>query len=224
MSHQGRLFAVAYGIVKDRDEAMDVVQDTFIKAHRKLAAFEGTAAFGTWLYRICVNLCIDRKRADARHRKVDVDDAMATVDGESLYGDADLAPRISGVNPLRNASSKQLGGELGRALDLLTDDHRVILLLREVDGMSYEEISAVLHVPRGTVMSRLHHARKHMQRILRPFLGLHDDTDLEGNLIVPEVNSNRGRKKKLPSDDDSPLAATAETDLEDQSAAERPDD
>src|SRR3954471_2933687 len=63
--HQSRLFAVAYGMLRDRDDAMDVVQDAFIKAHKKLAEFEGNAAFSTWLYRICVNLCIDKKRADA---------------------------------------------------------------------------------------------------------------------------------------------------------------
>ena len=97
--HQSRLFSVAYGMLRDRDDAMDVVQDAFIKAHKKLAEFEGNAAFSTWLYRICVNLCIDRKRADARRRKVDLDDALAVDD--SLYADADIGARLSGGNPLK---------------------------------------------------------------------------------------------------------------------------
>jgi RNA polymerase sigma-70 factor (ECF subfamily) len=196
VAHQGRLFAVAYGILKDRDEAMDAVQDAFIRAHRKLPDFEGNAAFSTWLYRIVVNLCIDKKRGDARRRKVDLDDAMATVDGESLFGDADLAPRMTGSNPLKNAGSKQLGVELQKAIEQLSDDHRAVLLLREIEMMSYEEISETLHIPKGTVMSRLFHARKNLQRTLRPWLGLHDDTDLQGNPVEHEVNSNRGRKKQ----------------------------
>ncbi|HEY1100120.1 MAG TPA: sigma-70 family RNA polymerase sigma factor, partial [Myxococcota bacterium] len=75
VAHQGRLFSVAFGMLRDRDDAMDVVQDAFIKAHRKLAEFEGNAAFSTWLYRIAVNLCIDKKRSDARKKKTDLDDA-----------------------------------------------------------------------------------------------------------------------------------------------------
>jgi RNA polymerase sigma-70 factor (ECF subfamily) len=181
-AHQSRLFAVSYGMLRDRDDAMDVVQDAFIKAHKKLAAFEGNAAFSTWLYRICVNLCIDRKRADGRRRKVDLDDVLAkNIGDDSLYAESEIGGRLSGTNPLTNAGDKQLGKELGRAMDLLTDDHRAVLLLREIEGMSYEEIAATLDIPRGTVMSRLFHARKNMQRLLRPFLGLPEDTALDGD-------------------------------------------
>lgn len=180
--HQSRLFAVAYGMLRDRDDAMDVVQDAFIKAHKKLAEFEGNAAFSTWLYRICVNLCIDRKRAEARRRKVDLDDALATNLGDdSLYADSEIGGRLSGTNPLKNTGDKELGAEIGRALELLTEDHRSILLLREVEGMSYEEISDTLGIPRGTVMSRLFHARKNMQRLMRPFLGLPEGVSLDGD-------------------------------------------
>lgn len=180
--NQGRLFAVAFGMLRDRDDAMDVVQDAFIKAHKKLAEFEGNAAFSTWLYRICVNLCIDKKRAEARRRSVDLDDVRAQDLGEdSVYAGVDIAPKLSATNPLKNAKDRELGAEIGRALAQLSDDHRTILLLREVDGLSYEEIASVLEIPRGTVMSRLFHARKNMQKLLRPFLGLEDGADLSGN-------------------------------------------
>jgi RNA polymerase sigma-70 factor (ECF subfamily) len=179
--HQSRLFAVAYGMLRDRDEAMDAVQDAFIKAHKKLTEFEGNAAFSTWLYRICVNLCIDRKRADARRRKVDLDDALATEIGDdSLYAESEIGGRLSGANPLKNTADKELGGELARAMASLSEDHRSILLLREVEGMSYEEIAETLGIPRGTVMSRLFHARRNMQRLLRPFLGLAEGEGLGG--------------------------------------------
>lgn len=179
--NQGRLYAVAFGMLRDRDDAMDVVQDAFIKAHRKLPEFEGNAAFSTWLYRICVNLCIDKKRSDARRRSVDIDDVRASDMGEdSVYAGIDIVPKLSATNPLKNAKDKELGREIGRALGELSEDHRTILVLREVDGLSYEEISDVLGIPRGTVMSRLFHARKNMQKQMRPFLGLEEGADLSG--------------------------------------------
>lgn len=178
-ANQGRLFAVALGMLKDRDEAMDAVQDALIKAHQKLGDFAGNAAFSTWLHRICVNLCIDRQRAKARRRKVDFDEAQMEGRGgdDPLLDGIDIVPRLSGQNPLRNTANQELGRELERAMATLSDDHRTALLLREVEGLSYEEIAAVLEVPRGTVMSRLFHARRNMQRQLRPFLGLSEPGD-----------------------------------------------
>jgi len=173
--NQGRLFAVAFGMLRDRDEAMDVVQDALIKAHRKLADFEGNAAFSTWLYRICVNLCIDKKRSQARRKSVDLDEARShELSDDTLYADAEITPKISGTNPLKNMADSELGAQIGKALATLTDEHRAVLLLREVEGMSYEEIAESLGVPKGTVMSRLFHARKNMQKELRPFLGLEE--------------------------------------------------
>ncbi len=181
IAHQGRLFSVAFGMLRDRDEAMDVVQDAFIKVHRKLGDFEGNAAFSTWLYRIAVNLCIDRKRAEARRKKTDLDDAAArNLDDDPLYAEAEFAPRLSGSNPLRNSTDKELGKQIDSALARLTDDHRAIVLLREVEGMSYEEISDALGIPKGTVMSRLFHARKNLQRVLRPILGIEEGMGLDG--------------------------------------------
>lgn len=190
--HQGRLFAVAFGMLKDKDDAMDVVQDAFIKAHKKLAEFEGAAAFSTWLYRICVNLCIDKKRSEARRRKADLDDALATeIPDDSLYADAVTGMRLGGGNPLKNTADKELGKEIAKAMAELSEDHRAVLLLREVDGMSYEEIAAALSIPKGTVMSRLFHARKNLQRRLRPFLGLEEGQGLTGR---PEGASDPGEE------------------------------
>ena len=100
---------------------------------------------------------------------------------ESLYADADVTGRLSGSNPLKTTTDKELGKEIGRALEELTEDHKAILLLREVEGMSYEEIAETLGIPRGTVMSRLFHARKNMQRQLRPFLGIEEGKGIGGD-------------------------------------------
>lgn len=198
IAHQGRLFSVAFGILRDRDEAMDVVQDAFIKAHKKLAEFEGNAAFSTWLYRIAVNLCIDRKRADARRRKTDLDDAAArNLDDDPLYAAAEFAPRLSGSNPLRNSTDKELGKQIDTAMAKLSDDHKSIVLLREVEGMSYEEIAETLGIPKGTVMSRLFHARKNLQRVLRPILGIEDGMGLDGK---PMEEGRNSRSEDPPAD------------------------
>ncbi len=213
VAHQGRLFSVAFGMLRDRDDAMDVVQDAFIKAHRKLAEFEGNAAFSTWLYRIAVNLCIDKKRAEARRRKTDLDDAAAiNLDDDTLYAEAQYAPRMAGANPLRNAGDKELGAQIGKAMAELSDDHKSIVLLREVEGMSYEEIAATLGVPKGTVMSRLFHARKNLQRLLRPTLGIEEGMGPSGR-VLEEGRPARGSKE-------SPDLAVSE-DLEEDAPGER---
>jgi RNA polymerase sigma-70 factor (ECF subfamily) len=179
--HQGRLFSVAFGMLRDRDDAMDVVQDVFLKVYRKLGDFEGNSAFSTWLHRIAVNLCIDRKRAMARRRQTGIDSlAEQNFEDDPLYAEADYAPRLSGHNPLRNVSDKELGRQISQALATLSDEHRAIVLLREVEGMSYEELAVVLEIPRGTVMSRLFHARKNLQRALRPVLGIAENEGPSG--------------------------------------------
>jgi RNA polymerase sigma-70 factor (ECF subfamily) len=128
------------------------------------------------------------------------------VGEDSLYAEAEIGTRLSGANPLKNTSNKELGGELARALAGLSEDHRSVLLLREIEAMSYEEIAETLSIPRGTVMSRLFHARKNMQRLLRPFLGLTDGVGLDGT--AEEGGEN-------PS-------ADAEKDREDPSGKRRP--
>jgi RNA polymerase sigma-70 factor (ECF subfamily) len=225
VAHQGRLFSVAFGILRDRDEAMDVVQDAFIKAHRKLVDFEGNAAFSTWLYRIAVNLCIDRKRAAARRRTSDIDDVVGRdFESDPLYAEADYAPKLSGANPLRNIGDRQLGEHIGRGLATLSDDHRAIILLREVEGMSYDEIAAAMSIPRGTVMSRLFHARKNLQRALRPLLGLADDAGLDGRPVGDGEAVDEGGAARAPRAGAAPRGARpASGSLEDSPPGERPD-
>jgi RNA polymerase sigma-70 factor, ECF subfamily len=177
-TNQGRLFALAIGMLRNRDAAMDAVQESFIKAYKKLHSFEGNAAFSTWIYRICVNLCIDFKRADARRKTGNLEGlGGAEAIGEGIYSTVDILPGTGGANPVRNAHNKELGEQLDLAMASLSDEHRAVLLLREVEGMSYDEISETLEIPRGTVMSRLFHARRNMQEKLRPYLGLADEED-----------------------------------------------
>lgn len=164
------VYSVALGVVKRPEDAMDVVQDAFIKVHKHLATFQGASSFYTWLYRIVMNLGIDHVR---RTRKVVEwgDD----VPLDQAAGDGTLVPRVADANPSRTLVRRELSDKIRQALDTLPEYHRAVILLREVEGMSYEEIAEVLDVPKGTIMSRLFHARRKMQDQLQPYL----DGDLE---------------------------------------------
>lgn len=180
-----RAYALALGVVKNPDDALDVVQDAFIKAHRYLDKFEGQASFYTWLYRIVMNLAIDHLRKHQRQRPVELDEqTMSEAGGQP--GDA-LLPRILGGNPGRALMDKEIRDRIGAALAELSDNHRSVLVMRELDGLSYEEMAAAMGCSKGTIMSRLFHARKNMQAHLADLapagLGKPDDdraTDAEG--------------------------------------------
>jgi len=163
--HQRKAYAVALGMVHDADEARDICQDAFLKAHKNLAGFEGDAQFFTWLYRIIANLCIDHLRK-RRGERMEFDETVATTDASD---DSGIAPRRLGFDPGRALADKELRAHLRAALDKLTGPHRAVLIMREVEGLSYKEMADVMNCSIGTIMSRLFHARKKMQTLLLAF-------------------------------------------------------
>lgn len=160
--YQRRAYALAFGVVRNQDDALDVVQDAFIKAHRHLDKFEGQASFYTWLYRIVMNLAIDHIRKHRRHNPVDFTDQTA----EDGVSDDTLLPRIIGGNPARALMDREIRDRISDALDALSENHRAVLVMRELEGLSYEEMAVAMQCSKGTIMSRLFHARKNMQRAL----------------------------------------------------------
>jgi RNA polymerase sigma-70 factor, ECF subfamily len=163
--YQRKIAALALGMLRNREDAMDIVQETFTKAYQNLDRFKGDAAFYTWLYRIAVNLCVDRQRRDAKQQlaPLDVDDRREGTPLPLPDG-----PRPD--QPFDRARDAEIATQLRAAINELTPDHRAVILLREVEGLSYEEISQVLDCPKGTVMSRLHYARRQLQARLRGLL------------------------------------------------------
>ena len=158
-----RAYALAFGVVRHQEDALDVVQDAFIKAHKYLDKFEGNSSFYTWLYRIVMNLAIDHLRKHRRVKPVELDEArVMTEDGV----ESSLLPRILGGNPGRALLDKQIRARIDQALDELSENHRSVLVMRELEGLSYEEMAATMGCSKGTIMSRLFHARKNMQRRL----------------------------------------------------------
>jgi RNA polymerase sigma-70 factor (ECF subfamily) len=178
--YQQRAYAVALGMLHSRDDALDAVQDAFIKVHKHLDKFQGQSSFYTWLYRIVVNLCIDARRKRIRSRTDQLDETMP----ENAERASELAasPVRPGAHPGQNAQDRQLGGHIQGALNKLSENHRAILVLREVEGLSYEELAQVLGISMGTVMSRLFHARHNMQKHLRPVLGIPEGHGPTGKL------------------------------------------
>jgi RNA polymerase sigma-70 factor (ECF subfamily) len=164
--YQRRVVQLALGMVKDPDEAMDIAQETFVRVHRYLPSFKGDSSFFTWTYRIAMNLCLDAQRRKGRSERVDLEQE----DQAEIEAAMD-PPSHALAGPQRQALNEELRGKIDEALAGLSENHRAILLLREVEGLSYEELAKVLGIRKGTVMSRLFHARLKMQNKLREYLG-----------------------------------------------------
>lgn len=178
--YQRKVYAVALGMLKDKEEAMDVSQEAFVKVYKYLDHFKGDASFYTWLYRITVNICIDiiRKRSGAGGEAVEFDESVPMDVSEANIGA--LGSRL-GTNPQKSALRRELAEKIQEALAAVPEKHRAILLLREIEGMSYEELARTLDIPKGTVMSRLFHARTKVQKILSQYLELDEAKSGVGN-------------------------------------------
>jgi RNA polymerase sigma-70 factor (ECF subfamily) len=200
-----RAYSLAYGVVHNADDALDVVQDAFIKAHRHLDKFEGGSTFYTWLYRIVMNLAIDHIRKHKRTRAVDFTD-HAVREGETQSSDDSLIPRILGGNPGRALLDKEIRGRIEVALAELSENHRAVLVMRELDGLSYEEMAQVMGCSKGTIMSRLFHARRNMQKRL---LDLVERPPAD---LVEEMADKAKGKGKRGGDDDDPDTTDAASD------------
>jgi RNA polymerase sigma-70 factor (ECF subfamily) len=171
--YQRKVYAVALGIVKDPDQAWDVAQEAFVRVHGHLAEFKGDSTFATWIFRIASHLSIDSLRRERRGQKDDIEDLREADLGDA--GDGILSTAL-GNDPRENLLRRELAGKMQEALAALPEIHRTILVLREVEGLSYEELAERLGIQKGTVMSRLFHARKKMQTLLRRYTGSRENT------------------------------------------------
>ncbi len=179
--YQRKIYSVALGMLKDKEEARDVAQEAFVKVYRYIDHFKGDASFYTWLYRITVNICIDamRKKGSVRaNEAVEFDESVKMDMAEANIGA--IGSRL-GTNPQKAALRAELAQRITDAISQLPEAHREILLLREVEGMSYEDLARTLNVPKGTVMSRLFHARLKMQKILGEYLELDESSQGVGS-------------------------------------------
>jgi len=157
--YQDRLYHTIVHVVGCAEDARDVVQDAFVQAFVKLETFQGNSAFYTWLYRIAFNVGISHLRR--RKPTVSVDRVRES------HGDE---PADSNDSPEMHLEQEERATQVRAALAALHDDHRTVLVLREMDGCSYEQISEILDLPVGTVRSRLHRARMQLRDQLKEVL------------------------------------------------------
>jgi RNA polymerase sigma-70 factor (ECF subfamily) len=162
--YQGRAYRLALRVLRDEELARDVVQDAFLKAYGSLDRFEGRSSFYTWLYRVVMNLCLDSKRRDRSGRHVEWSEEHTLEAAPAPPGASSAAE--NGDTPALRLERKEIREVMAQAIDALPEDARRTLQLREIDGLSYAEIAEGLGIPKGTVMSRLHYARRRLRLIL----------------------------------------------------------
>jgi RNA polymerase sigma-70 factor (ECF subfamily) len=160
------VYAVAYRFAHDPDLALDLAPDGFIRAYRGIKSFKWRSSFSTWLYRIAMNTCIDHTRRRARSV-----DATSVPEEVADYAEAEPIQFTAGGGPDKAALAGELGREIQKAIDALPEYHKSVFVLYEIEGLSYKEIAEVVGCSIGTVMSRLHYARKKLRAMLEPYVG-----------------------------------------------------
>lgn len=155
--YQHRVFGVALRMLGNRAEAEEIAQETFLRAHRALGAFRGEARLGTWLYAIASRLCLNRLASGPRRHERSDDTAL-------------LQAPAGGPDAVGALERGELEAALHQAVAALPEERRIVVVLRDLEGLSYEEIGEVLGVPLNTVRSRLHRARLDLKSKLERWL------------------------------------------------------
>jgi RNA polymerase sigma factor RpoE len=163
--YQERIYATVYHMTSNHEDANDLTQETFIKAFRALKSFKGDSSFYTWVYRIAVNKTINF----LKQRKNRVQMSLNDVDFNA-ENDPDLVALISEKNPRRDLNLSELQEKLNGAMQKLSEHHRMVVTLHDVQGLSHEEIGKIMDCNIGTVRSRLFYARQQMQAYLSDYL------------------------------------------------------
>jgi RNA polymerase sigma factor (sigma-70 family) len=163
--YQERIYATVYHMTSNHEDANDLAQEAFIKAYQALKSFKGGSSFYTWVYRIAVNKTINflKQRKNRIHMSLNDLDFNAE-------NDPDLVALVSDKTPRRDAGLAELQEKLNAAMQKLSDHHRLVVTLHDVQGMSHEEIAAIMDCNIGTVRSRLFYARQQLQGYLADYL------------------------------------------------------
>jgi len=157
--YRDKVYRIAYGVVRHREEALDIVQEVFVKLFRTIGHFKGKSSFYTYVYRTAMNTAIDHVR------KFKKSTSLSFEDGVERY-----LPDSPEKRPDQVAMDRELEGKVKGALAKLPDDQRAAIVFREVEGLSYQEMAKAMGCSMGTVMSRLHYGRKKLQQLLRGYV------------------------------------------------------
>jgi RNA polymerase sigma-70 factor (ECF subfamily) len=158
--HRDKIYARAYSMMRNEDEALDLSQDAWVKGWRRLAQFQGDSSFVTWMTRIVINLCLDQLRKQKRQRTESIE-AM-----EEDAGGVERQMPVITPNPTEGLERTELRQRIDRAMGQLSFEHRTVLVLHEFEELEYKEIAKRMKCSIGTVMSRLFYARRRMASLL----------------------------------------------------------
>jgi RNA polymerase sigma-70 factor (ECF subfamily) len=158
--HRDKIYARAYSMMRNEDEALDLSQDAWVKGWQRLAQFQGESSFVTWMTRIVINLCLDQLRKQKRQRAESIE-AM-----EEEAGGVERQMPVITTNPTAGLERMELRARIDRALVQLSNEHRTVLVLHEFEELEYKEIAKRMKCSIGTVMSRLFYARRRMASLL----------------------------------------------------------
>jgi RNA polymerase sigma-70 factor (ECF subfamily) len=163
--YQDRIYTVISGMISAREDALDLTQETFLKAYTALDRFRQDAGFYTWLYQIAVHLCIDYNRKRKRYLE------PLPLDGSLLHDlgcePQDLSPTS---DPERSTINVHLRAAIHAALGQLSEPFRTAVILHDIEGLSQEEIATIMHCPLGTAKSRIQRGRGQLRQLLQPFV------------------------------------------------------
>ena len=175
--YKKKAFNLAFKMLQDREDASDATQDAFLKVYRSLPRFKGDAKFSTWLYRIVTNVCLDYIRRRKKVVEISLDKQLEMSDGKLDFELPDEA-----INIEEEAEKTEFHQLVLDAVDNLPETHRLVIMMRDFQNMSYSEIAELLSCPEGTVKSRINRARRFLRGDLLKSKQLHDYLDHEPSI------------------------------------------
>lgn len=162
--YYSKIYALTYNMTGNNTDAEDVAQEVFIKAHKNLKRFKGRSSFYTWIYRIAVNHTINHIKRRQRHYQCSLDDVDRGIERDPAF--LELS---SDSEPFRNAELSEIQKKLNDAIQQLSDKHRTVVVLHDIEGVPHDQIAKIMKCSTGTVRSRLFYARKQLQSYLEEF-------------------------------------------------------
>lgn len=163
--YHGKIYGLTYNMTSNREDAEDLAQEVFVKAYEALPRFKGKSSFYTWIYRIAVNKTINYRKKRNRKRALSLDQFDQEVKQDDVYH-----ALTSKGSPLRNMNLSELQKRLNEALQNLSEKHRTVVVLHDMQGVPHEEIAKMVGASTGTIRSRLFYARRQMQADLAEFM------------------------------------------------------
>lgn len=163
--YQQRIYFTVYNMTSNHEDANDLTQETFVKAHQALASFKGDSSFYTWVYRIAVNKTINFVKSRSKRSFLSLND----LDFNAEH-DPDMVELVSDKTPRRDVALTELQKKLNEALQRLSEHHRMVVVLHDIQGMAHEEIAKIMDCNVGTVRSRLFYARQQLQGFLQDYV------------------------------------------------------